>query len=611
MEENFRAFLEEIRDRITLSHVIGKSVRLVRAGREYKSCCPFHEEKTPSFYVNDEKKFYHCFGCGAHGDIVGWTMRVKNLNFIEAVESLALEAGLQVPRKSITDDRHYEKEKQLYNITEKAAAWFEEQLFSAEGKQALTYLRGRGLSDEGIKKFHIGYTPASGQAFISKMKQNGFANKELLELGLIKRSENSEEYYSFFRNRIMFPVVDKRGRPIAFGARILGDGMPKYLNSPDSPLFRKGNLLYGLSRARTAASQGHPIIVVEGYMDVISLVESGYAGAVAPLGTALTEAQMETLWKLLPAAEYKNPRIDYTPVLCFDGDEAGVKAAERSVTRALPLLASDHSFRIAKITGAKDPDELIRKVGKTAFDAILKQALPIADMVWQMSLSNRSIRTPEDAGSFLKAIKSKIALINDKELRNLYWLDLKGRYDEFLKNNFGRSDSIKHNTATEPSIVRTLPGDKNYKRERGILAIILNHPEIYDDFAETIGVMEFTSKDFISLRDDIVSYMASHESGVPAPEELIRDMMRAGGSDFDFSRKSLIEEMLNPKTMFGELSGARKEADSEQARLSMNALIQSIEQDKMNLEYEKAKEAFKNNPSEENAARLLSFPGRR
>jgi len=293
------SFLDELRNRLPLSEIVGSRLRMVRAGREYKGCCPFHNEKTPSFYINDEKQFFHCFGCGAHGDVIGFMMRYEHLSFPEAIENLAAQAGMEVPQNSPDEKQKYDAEKRLYLLLDKATVWFEEQLFGPGGKEGLAYLRARGLSDDALHRFRLGYAPQDGQSLIRKLSAEGFSIDDMISVGLVKRNEERNEAYSFFRNRVIFPVGDQRGRTVAFGARILGEGEPKYLNSPDHVLFHKGRLLYGLSRARAALSQGQPIVVVEGYMDVIALVEAGYSGAVAPLGTSLTDDQMSVLWKLL------------------------------------------------------------------------------------------------------------------------------------------------------------------------------------------------------------------------------------------------------------------------------------------------------------------------
>src|SRR5882672_6447669 len=238
------AFLSELRDRLPLSEVVGKRLRLTRAGREFKACCPFHNEKSPSFYVNDDKQFYHCFGCGAHGDLIGFVMHHDKLSFPEAVEILAPQAGLQVPRDTPMERERFDQEKRLLHLLDRTTAWFEEQLFAPVGREALAYLHNRGLGDEAIRRFRLGYAPNDGQALIRKLIGEKFKIEELAAVGLAKKNEDRNEFFSFFRNRVMFPVGDRRGRTVAFGGRVLGDGEPKYLNSPDHPLFHKGKLLY-------------------------------------------------------------------------------------------------------------------------------------------------------------------------------------------------------------------------------------------------------------------------------------------------------------------------------------------------------------------------------
>ena len=333
-------FLDEIRARVPLSGLVGRKMKLQRAGREWKTPCPFHKEKTPSFYVNDQKGFFHCFGCGAHGDAVGFVMRHDNLSFLEAVEALASEAGLEVPKPTEQERQRYEAQKTHHEILETVTSWFEEELRKPAGRPALEYLYGRGLDDAAIDSFRLGYAPADAQALRTAMLAKGAQEPDLIDLGLLRRSEDNRRVYSFFRDRIIFPVGDRRGRPVAFGARRMGEEGPKYINSPEHALFHKGETLYGMPRARLAAAEGKPVIVAEGYMDVIALNRAGFTGAVAPMGTALTEAQIEELWRLIPSGVR-------APILCLDGDKAGQQAAKRAVERVLPILKPDHTLKIA------------------------------------------------------------------------------------------------------------------------------------------------------------------------------------------------------------------------------------------------------------------------
>ncbi len=594
------SFLEEIRNRLPLSGIVSSRIRMVRAGREFKGCCPFHNEKTPSFYVNDDKQFYHCFGCGAHGDVIGFVMRYDHLSFPEAVESLAGQAGLQVPRDTPVEREKFDAEKKLFLLLDRVTTWFEEQLFALGGREALAYLRGRGLSDEAIRRFRLGHAPNDGQALLRKMAEEKFAVEDLIAVGLAKKAEDRNEHYSFFRNRVIFPVGDRRGRTVAFGARIMGEGEPKYLNSPDHALFHKGRLLYGLSRARAAMAQGQPIIVVEGYMDVIALVEAGYTGAVAPLGTALTEDQMQILWKLLPPPETRDAARDYSPVLCFDGDAAGQRAAARAIDRALPFLTPAQTLRLATITGAKDPDELIRKAGKAAFDAVLKQAQPMIDALWSLSLAGRAMRTPEDRGAFAAVLKKRVGQIKDDQLRELYRSEFKKRIDAafgwkpkaqtaFKKRGFGRDDEVY----TEP---RLPPQNKRRAREKILLSLVVNHPGLFDEFGESLTLMDISTPEFKAVRTKIVEHLSQEHDMPPTAEEVRRALSAAESSPFsrDESAEAL-QEILSQTSYIGAAKAARPEAPFEEAREAWQAVWASIEEEKVEAErLQRAKDAWAN-----------------
>lgn len=610
------AFLEEIRNRLPLSGVIGSRLRLVRAGREHKGCCPFHNEKTPSFYVNDDKQFFHCFGCGAHGDVIGFTMRNDRLSFPEAIESLAAQAGLQVPRDTPMEREKFDAEKKLYQLLDRANAWFEEQLFAPGGREALAYLRKRGLSDEAIRRFRLGYAPNDGQALLRKLTGEGYTLDEIATVGLAKKSEERNDYYSFFRNRVIFPVGDSRGRTVAFGARIMGEGEPKYLNSPDHALFHKGKLLYGLSRARAALSQGQPIIVVEGYMDVIALVEAGYSGAVAPLGTALTEEQIQILWKLLPAPENRDAARDYSPILCFDGDNAGMRAAARAVERALPLLTPAQTLRIATMAGAKDPDELIRQSGKSAFDALLKQAQPMIDVLWNMALAGRQMRTPEERGAFKAVLKQRVSQIKDASLRELYDNEFKKRIDEAFgwkpqnaaPHGGGKRDWKK--PAPAPYLAaRRPPQSAQRTMERILLALIINHPPLFDEFGESFAQMEFQTPEFETLRQRVIDILSQAHDAPLNAAELRRHLSDSGNNPYAEPSGSLIDELLAQDT-YMHAKAARPEAATEEARKAWTMIWERLEQDRVRADYEAARALYRDQPSEENHRRMEALRNR-
>ncbi len=336
-------FLDELRGRISLSGLVGRRVRLVRRGREFAGLCPFHHEKTPSFYVVEDKDFFHCFGCGAHGDAIGFTMRADNLDFLEAVEKLAGEAGLAVPQATPEEREKARRQKTLLETLEAAAVFYEARLWSPAGRLARDYLETRGLDPDTIRRFRLGWAPDERQALRRALAAD-YTEPLLVEAGLLHQPDEGEPF-DYFRGRVMFPIGDRAGRVIAFGGRVLGDGQPKYLNSPESPVFEKGRVLYGWSAARAATTEGRDVIVTEGYMDVIALHRAGFKSAVAPLGTALGEFQLQELWRLGPE-----------PILCFDGDAAGQRAAARALRRALPLLRPGCSLRFSGLPAGEDPE---------------------------------------------------------------------------------------------------------------------------------------------------------------------------------------------------------------------------------------------------------------
>src|SRR5580692_1976718 len=394
-------FLDELRARTPLSAVIGRRVRLARSGRQWKGCCPFHGEKTPSFYVYDDH--YHCFGCGAHGDAIGFVMQSQGAGFMEAVEQLASEAGLEVPKPTPEAAEAERKRHDLISVLDAANTAYQRRLRLPEGRAALDYLRGRGLTDETIQRFGLGWSGDGRGALIGELKREGIEQDLLMETGLLRGGEDGGRVGELFFNRVMFPIRDRRGRVISFGGRTLGDGQPKYLNGPETALFSKRRNLYALDLAR--AARGATIVVVEGYMDVIALHQAGFTGAVAPLGTALTEEQLEELWRLSPA-----------PVLCFDGDAAGARAAARSADLALPLLASDRSLRIATLPGGEDPDTLVRRQGNAAFQGVLDAARPLAEALYDMLREGGGDSTPEQRAAFRTRLEDTARRIPDKTL---------------------------------------------------------------------------------------------------------------------------------------------------------------------------------------------------
>jgi DNA primase len=372
-------WLDELRTRTTLSSVIMPSVKLTRAGREWKACCPFHNEKTPSFTVNDDKGFYHCFGCGAHGDAIRFLTDDRGMPFMDAVKELAAKAGMEVPAPDPRAQEQAERAASLTDVMADVAKWYSEQLNGLAGADAREYLKRRRIDAATTQRFGLGLAPDNRTALKRALGKLG--EDRLIETGmLIQPDEGEKDSYDRFRGRLMIPIRDPRGRVIGFGGRILGEGEPKYLNSPQTVLFDKGRTLYNLDRAAPASRTGKRLIVVEGYMDVIALDRAGISEVVAPNGTALTEGQLERLW-----------RLDPSPILCFDGDNAGRKAAIRAATRALPLLRPDRTLRFVELPAGQDPDDVIRAAAVGGDGADLGFGFGVAELLGQEALDHRDL----------------------------------------------------------------------------------------------------------------------------------------------------------------------------------------------------------------------------
>jgi DNA primase len=413
-------WLDELRARVTLSSVIGRTTRLTKAGHEFKACCPFHNEKSPSFTVNDQKGFYHCFGCGAHGDVIRWMTDQRGLSFMDAVKELASEAGMEVPAPDPRAAKAAEQRDSLHDVMKTAQDWFVAQLAGPEGERARAYLATRGFDAHTVQRFGFGYAPEGRQALKAALKD--VPEDKLIEAGL-RIAVDDKEPYDRFRGRLMLPIEDARGRVIAFGGRILDaqkTDAPKYLNSPDTTLFDKGRTLYNLHRAGPASRQTGRIVVVEGYMDVIALAAAGIADAVAPLGTALTERQLELLWRLVE-----------TPILCFDGDAAGQRAAMRAIARALPLLRPAHSLRIVRLPAGLDPDDLIKQRGPAALEALLADARPLVEVLWEHERDAQPLHTPEDKAGLKARLLAHVETIADRDIQALYRRELLEKFSAF------------------------------------------------------------------------------------------------------------------------------------------------------------------------------------
>jgi DNA primase len=502
------SFLDELRGRIGLAELVGRKVRLTKRGREHVGLCPFHNEKTPSFAVVEEKGFFHCFGCGAHGDAIGFVMRAESLSFPEAVERLASEAGLPLPVFDPQERAKAEKRASLGDALELACKWYEEQLRKPVGRAGLEYLRRRGLDDETIGAFRLGFAPASGlQVAI------GVDQARLVEAGLMLAAEDGRPARDFFRERVTFPIADRRGRVVAFGARALGDEKPKYLNSRDTELFHKGRTLYNLSKARGVASDTGRIVVAEGYMDVIAFHQAGIGSAVAPLGTALTEDQLQILWKIVPE-----------PIVCLDGDAAGQRAAERAGDRALPLLAPGRSLRFALLPDGEDPDSLLRAHGPEALAKALEQTLPLAELMWRATLNDQPADTPERRAGLRQALLDRTKVIADPVVREYYQREFRDRFERSVApapaQPSRRQDRRGPPQRQSTGLLRRYQGNLADRREQALLAAILNRPELLAYVIDDLAHIDFANARLDSLRRRLVDIAAA---GLLSVSELDRD----------------------------------------------------------------------------------------
>lgn len=547
-------FLDELRARLSLSDVVGRKVSLKRrSGSEYAGLCPFHNEKTPSFTVNDKKGFYHCFGCGEHGDAVGFVMKTEGLSFPESVEKLAREVNLPVPRTTPAERERAERTSTLQEVVELATRWFQKQLRLPVGRHGLDYLRGRGLSEETIDDFRLGFAPDSRDGVIGALKRENVPIDKIVEVGLAIQPEDNRDPYDRFRGRVIFPIADRRGRMIAFGGRVMGTGEPKYLNSPETPLFHKGGNLYCLDRARQAVTKDQPVIVAEGYMDVIALHVAGFTGAVAPLGTALTEGQLGELWKLADE-----------PFLCFDGDNAGRRAASRAAERALPLLRAGKSLRFLALPAGEDPDSLIRSRGADAIRRVLDLARPLSDVVWEMETEGKAADTPERRASLQRAVEQRVAEIADPMVRDYYRTDMRNRLNRMRRPDapawrpgqrppFRRpGDPVPSPFAAGSAARRSGPEADGSRQERALLGALIDRPALLHVLAEDLAALPIANPDLARLRSGLLDALSMIPLGVdPAADDAVAE----GAAGEASLEARLIEEHLH-RTGLGGLAAA-------------------------------------------------------
>ena len=539
-------WLDELRSRTTLSTLIGRTVKVQKAGREFKACCPFHNEKTPSFTINDEKGFYHCFGCGAHGDAIRWMTDQRGLSFMDAVKDLAADAQMEVPAPDPRAAQRQETRATLHDVMAAAQDWFVMQFNGIEGTAAREYLKNRGISETSIREFGFGYAPDARGQLKDALSVHGV--DQLVEAGLLIKVDNREPY-DRFRGRLMIPIRDPRGRVIAFGGRILGEGEPKYLNSPDTPLFDKGRTLYNLDKASPASRQTGRILVVEGYMDAIALAQAGFEDVVAPLGTALTEHQIERIWKMVEA-----------PILCFDGDNAGKKAAMRAALRALPILRPSHSLNFIALPTGQDPDDLIRSDGPQAFAALVGQAQTLGDKIWQVEFESEPLNTPESKAGLKKRLSDHVRDIADQDIAQHYRQDFQDRYENAFfskrgnqprQKQFGRSkDRFKSQYVSFTPMDDTksvLVDGYDLRIAKAILGGLIRHPSQISKHFEALTMFRLADSQMQALLSELIRTAMSKEmldmQGLLTILEktdcynVAKGLLRADALNFTFNRK--------------------------------------------------------------------------
>jgi DNA primase len=605
-------FLDQIRARVNISTVVGRHVqwdrRKSQPGKgDFWACCPFHSEKSPSFHADDRKGRYHCFGCKASGDIFYFLVEKAGLKFPEAVEQLAQEAGIAMPEFTPEDAAREETRASLYDVMELAAKFFQTELQTARGAKARGYLSDRDLGPAVQTEFGIGYSPDDRSALRSHLADKGVHLDQMIEAGLVIAGDDIPVAYDRFRDRVMFPIRDGRGKVIAFGGRALSKDVPaKYLNSPETPIFHKGEVLYNFDKARAIAHKKGSIIAVEGYVDVIAMHRAGLGEVVAPLGTALTENQLAILWR--SAAE---------PILCFDGDSAGQKAAYRALDIALPLLQPGHSLRFAFLPDGKDPDDLLRSDGADALKAVVDAAAPMVDVLWQRAMEMNDRSSPERKAAFEKDLRMQASLIQDDGVKRHYLDELSERFRkqrgsgqaDWRGRGQNRLSSFGARFSPQGRRLKTweIPGsaslqlknaatklgggDAVERRARMIVLSFVNHPNLLHDFWDDFAGVDLGSRELDSLRALILE-AASLKTALE-PDALKAHLSERGFGD-------LLDQLETQAKRLNEwfLGSAAAHDDARTGLRQMIALHRkSVTLDR---ELKAAEIAFANDPTEEN-----------
>jgi DNA primase len=601
------AFLDEIRARLPVSEVVGKRVKLRKQGREWAGLSPFNAEKTPSFFVNDQKGFFHDFSSGKHGDIFSFLIETEGLSFPDAVERLATMAGVPMPRQSGAEAEQEKRRASLLDVLAMAARLFEGNLQQPIGAKARGYLSDRGIGPAAQQRFSLGFSSPERFALRDALAGQGVGADQMIEAGLLVHGEGIAVPYDRFRDRVMFPIHDRAGRVIAFGGRAMDPGATaKYLNSPETPLFHKGALLFNHHRARKAAHDRDQIMVVEGYIDTIAMSEAGFANVVAPLGTALTSDQCALLWAMAPE-----------PILCFDGDNAGRKAAFRAIETALPLIGAAKSLRFALLPEGQDPDDLVRAGGAPAMADVLKSALTFADMLFQRESDGQEFHTPENRAALERRLMDAVGMIGDEILRRHYKADLLRRLSAF----FGEERSVeprpeggqrfspseKRQRRFRPSGPRVglaeapLPsqhklGRKSREpaREVMILAIALGHPTLLEAHWEELAALDFSGKRLAVFRDALI---AAPSEALQSPETLVEALSAAGQAE----ERERILALAARMPVWWSIRADAAPSDAERV-LRQNLLLQH--RGALNRELKLAEQSLAAEANEQNFARL-------
>jgi DNA primase len=599
------SFLDEIRARLPVSEVARQRVRLKKEGREWRGLSPFNAEKTPSFFVNDQKGFFHDFSSGKHGDAFKFVMETEGVSFPEAVERLAAMAGVPLPTPSPDQDAREKKRASLVEVLEFATQFFEAQLASKSGAEVRTYLAGRQVTPLLQKEFRLGYSPADRFAVRDHLASRGVDREAMIETGLLVHGEDIAVPYDRFRDRVIFPIADRSGRVIAFGGRALEkEAQAKYLNSPETALFHKGQCLYNHHRARKAAHETGRLVVVEGYMDVIAMTGAGIAECVAPLGTALTSEQCELLW-----------RMAEEPILCFDGDKAGRKAAYRAIDTALPLISVGRSLRFALLPEGVDPDDLARSSGPEAVADVLNGSLPLMDLLWMRETEGHAFDTPERRAALEQRLSASVQTIRDPSLRRHYEQEVWGRLRRlfesrttgkpFSRRSPGVSGRFGRKAGPAPLGTRVeisqalsrsplLAGRLGMPlREALILVVLLNHPALIAAYAEDLAHLDLISPDARRLRDALIR----HGEQTTNADELARTLDSGG-------YEPLRRKLLGLDALASLWSVQRKASDADSEATLKQALVLHHKFGALHTELQKAEAALAREASEHNLARL-------